>query len=84
MGQLQLDYAFAFGFVGIVGSAVGNIIVAYFIRKYKKTYFVILTLALVIGVSTVLMAYTGIMHEAKAIHFGRRAGFRPLCFLDDI
>mmetsp|Transcript_46200 Transcript_46200/g.110128 ORF Transcript_46200/g.110128 Transcript_46200/m.110128 type:complete len:313 (-) Transcript_46200:52-990(-) len=79
MGQLQIDYAVFFCCVGLVGGAIGNTIVTYFVKKYNKTWFVVAILAAVLAASTVLMGYTGYQRlEASEAH-GKSLGMRSLC-----
>lgn len=79
MGQLTVDYAIFFGLIGCLSAAVGNTVVSWLVKKYKKTYFLVFMLAVTIGLSTVLMGYTGMRREADDIAIGKSPGFRPLC-----
>mmetsp|Transcript_13623 Transcript_13623/g.31471 ORF Transcript_13623/g.31471 Transcript_13623/m.31471 type:complete len:331 (+) Transcript_13623:821-1813(+) len=79
MGQLQIDYAVFFCSVGLVGGAIGNTIVTYFVKKYNKTWFVVAILSAVLAVSTVLMGYAGYERLQSSEAHGKSLGLRPLC-----
>ena len=49
MGQLTVDYAIFFGLIGCLSAAVGNTVVSWLVKKYKKTYFLVFMLAVTIG-----------------------------------
>ena len=79
LGRLQYDYALFFLGIGIVSAGVGNTLVHYVVRKYKKTWFVVTILALVILLSTVLLGYTGFYRTLRSWLQGENMGFHHIC-----
>jgi uncharacterized membrane protein YfcA len=79
MGQLQVDYAAFFCGIGLLGGAIGNTIVTYFVKKYNKTWFVVAILSVVLAASTVLMGAAGWARFETAEEHGKAMGLRPLC-----
>jgi uncharacterized membrane protein YfcA len=79
MGQLQIDYALFFCCIGFVGGAIGNTVVGYFVKKYKKTWFVVAILSVVLAASTFLMGYAGYERAIVGMKHGVNQGIRPLC-----
>jgi uncharacterized membrane protein YfcA len=79
MGQLQLDYACFFCFIGFVGGAIGNTAVGWLVKKYKKTWFVVALLSAVLALSTFLMGYAGYERAMVGLAHGKNQGLRPLC-----
>mmetsp|Transcript_1926 Transcript_1926/g.5089 ORF Transcript_1926/g.5089 Transcript_1926/m.5089 type:complete len:97 (-) Transcript_1926:32-322(-) len=79
MGQLQADYAIFFCCIGIGAGAVGNTVVGYFVRKYRKTWFVVAILTFVLFLSAFLMGYAGYVRQMAAVAHGKNLGIRPLC-----
>lgn len=61
LGTLPLDFALWYGVVGCCGGFVGQIGVAYVIRKYRKTALVIFLIAIMIGLSGSVMGTAGIL-----------------------
>jgi len=79
MGQLQVDYAAFFCVIGFIGGAIGNTGVGYFVKKYKKTWFVVALLSAVLALSTFLMGYAGYERAMVGLAHGKNQGIRPLC-----
>ncbi len=50
-----MDYALFFCAVGLLGGAIGNTVVGYIIKRYKKTWFVVAILTFVLFMSCFLM-----------------------------
>lgn len=75
----QIDYAAFFCCVGLIGGAIGNTGVNYFVKKYKKTWFVVAILTFVLFLSVFLMGYAGYVRWAVAEHHGKNMGLRSLC-----
>ena len=53
-------------FIGVLAAIVGNTLINYVVRKYRKTWFVIAILAAVILLSTVLLGYTGFFRTLRS------------------
>ncbi|EKX43372.1 hypothetical protein GUITHDRAFT_95350 [Guillardia theta CCMP2712] len=79
MGQLQIDYALFFCGIGLLGGAIGNTVVSFFVKKYKKTWFVVAILSAVLAASTVLMGYAGFERAELSYDHGKNMGIRRLC-----
>jgi hypothetical protein len=52
--------------IGILAAIVGNTLINYVVRKYRKTWFVIAILAAVILLSTILLGYTGFFRTLRS------------------
>ena len=65
-GRLRLDYALWYGGVGALATVVGQSAASWYIRKYNRQSVIILSLALVIGVSAVAMGLVGLVEAAQA------------------
>ena len=57
--------------LGFLGGAIGNTGVGYFVKKYKKTWFVVALLSAVLALSTVLMGYAGYERAMTGIAHGK-------------
>ncbi|RLN93478.1 hypothetical protein BBJ28_00008658 [Nothophytophthora sp. Chile5] len=75
LGTLSVEHALWHGMVGFVSGAIGQLGMAYLIKKYRKSAFVIFLIAIVIGVSGGIMGVLGVRRISE-IGFG---GFRSLC-----
>ena len=54
-GTLTWDYAFYLFFIGLTATVVGQIVVGYFVHKYKRYSYITISIGLVVLISTVLM-----------------------------
>jgi uncharacterized membrane protein YfcA len=79
LGVLKVDYALCLVAVSMVAAAVGNTVMYYLVKKYKKTWFVVAVLCAMIGGSTILLAVTGIYRSWAAWAMGEDMGLQPLC-----
>jgi len=79
LGRLKLDYAIFFTLVGTVAAAIGNTVIHYVSRKYRKTWFVVAILAITIGLSAVLLGYVGYYRAIRSWLEGEDMGFRDIC-----
>jgi len=79
LGRLQADYALFFMSVGVVAAVVGNTLIHFIVRKYKKTWFVVAILAITIILSTFLLGYTGFYRTMRSWLQDEDMGFRDLC-----
>lgn len=75
LGTLSVEHALWHGMVGFFAGIVGQLGMGYLIRKYRKTAFVILLIAAVVGVSGAIMGVLGVQRIFE-IGIG---GFRSLC-----
>lgn len=62
----QGDYAIFLMSVGVVAAVVGNTLVHFIVRKYRKTWFVVGILASTIILSTLLLGYTGFYRTLRS------------------
>ena len=62
----QIDYAMVLTTTAFLASAFGNIIVNFWVRKYRKTWFVVFILALTIILSGLLLGYMGFYRTLRA------------------
>ena len=53
-------------FIGVLAAIVGNTLINYVVRKYRKTWFVIAILAAIVLLSTVLLGYTGCIRTLRS------------------
>ena len=73
--QVPKDYAFAFAACGLFSTFLGQSVIDWVVRKYKKDAIVILVIASIMLIALVLMTYDGIMQVVHATTYG----FSPLC-----
>jgi uncharacterized membrane protein YfcA len=59
-GTLTFDYGLFLFCFGIMGTAIGQLVVAYFVKLYNRVSLISLSVGLVVGLSTVLMAVQAI------------------------
>jgi uncharacterized membrane protein YfcA len=76
---LPLDYGLWLALWGFVSCYVGQVFVAYLVRRYKKTSLVVLCIATVLAFSTVLMAIDGVRQVIENARSGRGLGFTSVC-----
>ena len=79
LGMLPSDFAIWYGFVGFVSSYVGQVIMGHFVSKYGRVSYIILSIAVVIAGSTLLMGITGTQEVVADIRSGKHLGFSPIC-----
>jgi len=80
LGQLKLDYACFFCFVGGIGAAFGNIVLNAIVDRYKRAWFLVAIMSLLLFISMFLMswmAWIDYAHEVAAA--GYSFGFRDIC-----
>lgn len=75
IGTLSVEHALWHGAVGFVAGVVGQLGMAYLIRKYRKSAFVVLLIAAFVGVSGGVMGMLG----TKRVFEVGVGGFRSLC-----
>lgn len=75
LGTLSIEHALWHGMIGFFAGVIGQYGLAYLIKKYRKTAFVIFLIAGVVGVSGGIMGLLGML-KIQEVGFG---GFRPLC-----
>jgi hypothetical protein len=74
---MPLDYRAVFLLIGYVSALVGRLVLGQIIRKYNRSSIIIL--AIVIGVSAILMGIVGILRVKGRVEAKGSLGFRPLC-----
>ncbi|CAH0515318.1 unnamed protein product [Peronospora belbahrii] len=75
MGTLPVEHALWHGMVGFIAALIGQLGMSYLIKRYRKSALVIFFIAIVIGVSGLVMTVLGIARISE-IGFG---GFRSFC-----
>jgi hypothetical protein len=61
-----MDYAIVLSITAFLASAFGNIVVHFWVRKYRKTWFVVFILALTIILSGLMLGYMGFYRTLRA------------------
>eukprot|EP01028_Stygiella_incarcerata_P001404 TRINITY_DN1244_c0_g1_i1.p1 TRINITY_DN1244_c0_g1~~TRINITY_DN1244_c0_g1_i1.p1 ORF type:complete len:594 (+),score=153.12 TRINITY_DN1244_c0_g1_i1:137-1783(+) len=79
LGLMPLDYGALFLLIGYVSALVGRLVLGQIIKKYNRSSIIIFILAIVIGVSAILMAIVGILRVKGRVEANDSMGFRPLC-----
>ena len=69
------DYAFAFAACGLFSTFLGQSVIDWVVRRYKKDAIVILVIASIMLIALVLMTYDGVMQVVHATTYG----FSPRC-----
>mmetsp|Transcript_19922 Transcript_19922/g.37153 ORF Transcript_19922/g.37153 Transcript_19922/m.37153 type:complete len:530 (-) Transcript_19922:50-1639(-) len=75
MGLVPGDYAIVFSCCGVLATFLGQSVVDYVVKKYKKDAIVVLVIGFIMMVALVLMTYDGVMQIIYATSFG----FTRLC-----
>lgn len=75
-GTLPYDYAFLFATVGLLSTFVGQTVVDYLVRKFKKDAVVVLIIGAIMLIALVLMAAASLR---QAFSEAESFGFKPLC-----
>lgn len=79
MGRLPLDYGIWFCLNGFLCGLVGQLLVDYLVKKYKKTSIIVIVLSISIGLSTILMGSVGIAEVVRDIRDEAYLGFKSPC-----
>lgn len=64
-GLLQIDYAVYYAVLSFVASFIGQTALTYLVKKYRKTSFIVLSIAFVIATSTVFITVKSIVHIVR-------------------
>lgn len=75
LGTLSVEHALWHGTIGLISGVIGQYGMSYLIRKYRKASFVIFLIAVVVGVSGLIM---GVLGFSRIMEIGI-GGFRSLC-----
>eukprot|EP00277_Geminigera_cryophila_P018273 CAMPEP_0179435622 /NCGR_PEP_ID=MMETSP0799-20121207/19703_1 /TAXON_ID=46947 /ORGANISM="Geminigera cryophila, Strain CCMP2564" /LENGTH=241 /DNA_ID=CAMNT_0021215119 /DNA_START=1 /DNA_END=726 /DNA_ORIENTATION=+ len=79
MGEMLWGYGAALFVVGLFSSVVGQVVLGWFVAKYKKQYFITMLIGIVIGFSTVFMGVSGVARTYYKYSKGESLGFKGLC-----
>mmetsp|Transcript_11576 Transcript_11576/g.21218 ORF Transcript_11576/g.21218 Transcript_11576/m.21218 type:complete len:138 (-) Transcript_11576:77-490(-) len=78
-GSLQYDYAIWYATTGVIGTALGQVVMKALLRRYKRASFIIFFLSGVIGLSCIMMAIVGGSNVLDEFRTGKGLGFGSLC-----
>eukprot|EP01080_Neovahlkampfia_damariscottae_P000215 gene215-4461_t len=78
-GLLPWDYGLFFGFVGLIASIFGQVVVSWVVKKFGRPSWIVFLLAFVVGISTVLLVGLGSYRVILDIIHGAYLGFNPPC-----
>jgi len=78
-GSANMDYAAFYFVLGILASTLGQILVHYLVSAYKRTSLIVISIALVVGLATVLMSIIGVKNIIDDVRLGRSLGLKNLC-----
>mmetsp|Transcript_14308 Transcript_14308/g.35894 ORF Transcript_14308/g.35894 Transcript_14308/m.35894 type:complete len:132 (+) Transcript_14308:2-397(+) len=79
LGEMPYDYAVLLFFVGLASSIFGQLVLGYFVTKYRKQYIITMTIASVIGGSAFFMGISGIVRTIDKYNAGEDLWFKGLC-----
>jgi uncharacterized membrane protein YfcA len=79
LGLLPIDYGLWFMVFGFASSWVGQVVITGLVKKYKKTFFILVAITLVLALSTILLALSGVVRVLKNFQTGRHMGFESVC-----
>lgn len=79
LGRLIWDYAVWFTILGFISSLFGLIALNRLVKKYNKKSLIVLTIALVISLSTILLVTIGLINLVQDIKDHVPLGFHPPC-----
>ena len=74
-GLLPYDYAAVMAIIGLVSTFVGQTVVDYIVKKYKKDAIVVLVIGAIMVIALILMTYAGVVRIIN----GADMGFTSLC-----
>ena len=66
LGALPADYAVLYGVLGFAAALLGGLAVRYAMRRNGGSAFIVFAIAIVLGVSTVLMMWVGVRDHLHA------------------
>ena len=75
MGTMQLDYALWYIVVGFIATVIGQLAINHLVHKYRKTSYIIFAIAIVIGLSCILLAVVGGLNIAEDVRANKHLGF---------
>ena len=75
MGLVPWDYAILFASCGVVATFLGQSVVDWVVKKYKKDAIVILVIGAIMIIALFLMTYDGVMQ----VIYSTTYGFTELC-----
>merc|ERR1712224_800347 len=80
LGLLAWDYAALLFVVGVVFTIGGQLAFEYLSKKYvKRSSYTVFLIAIVLGMSTVLLGYTGIKRTVTTFQEGKPNAMRGTC-----
>jgi hypothetical protein len=78
-GSLLLDYALFYSLLGLVTTAIGQLLLDKIIKKYERSSIIVFSVALILFLATVLLALTGIVGLIDDFRNGHGMGFSSVC-----
>jgi len=79
LGRLPMDFALFFATLCFVASLVGLSVVHHAIAKYGRTSIIVFSVAIVMGISAIMMAGFGSMDVYRQYQEGAYMGFHTPC-----
>eukprot|EP01117_Protostelium_nocturnum_P012130 TRINITY_DN4452_c0_g1_i10.p2 TRINITY_DN4452_c0_g1~~TRINITY_DN4452_c0_g1_i10.p2 ORF type:complete len:161 (+),score=65.19 TRINITY_DN4452_c0_g1_i10:1656-2138(+) len=77
--KLPLDYSAVYAIMTFFSNIVGNLVIDWLIKKYKKTFIVIFIVAGVVGLSALMLSIAGGFTIYDALGSGETPHFKSLC-----
>ena len=81
LGMCRLDYTLWYGTIGMLGTAVGQQVAGFYMRKYKRQSIIIFALGLIIALSALVMGLVGGLEVYADLRHADWDAFRfhPVC-----
>mmetsp|Transcript_4345 Transcript_4345/g.16354 ORF Transcript_4345/g.16354 Transcript_4345/m.16354 type:complete len:236 (-) Transcript_4345:180-887(-) len=79
LGRLPFDYGIVFAIGGFISALVGQMMFEYVVKKFDRPSLLVILMAIVIGVSTLLMGGVGASRLIRDVHEGAYLGFNLPC-----
>jgi len=81
LGALRLDHSVWYGFIGILGTCVGQHVAGLVVRRFKRQSIIVFCLGVIIGLSAIAMGLVGTaaVYQDYRDQDWERFGFKSLC-----
>ncbi|SPQ98102.1 unnamed protein product (mitochondrion) [Plasmodiophora brassicae] len=71
LGSLIVSYAVWYFFVGLLSTLAGQLVFIFLVRKYNRTSFIVIAIAVVIGAATCMMTVSGVLSTVQQARAGQ-------------
>eukprot|EP00455_Lapot_gusevi_P055707 TRINITY_DN909_c0_g1_i8.p1 TRINITY_DN909_c0_g1~~TRINITY_DN909_c0_g1_i8.p1 ORF type:complete len:482 (-),score=157.73 TRINITY_DN909_c0_g1_i8:150-1595(-) len=79
MGLLMEDYALWYMSIGFIATFLGQTVVSFLIKKYKRSSIIVIVVTILIAIATLMLFISGSIQVAHDIDHGEHLGFQSFC-----